>query len=263
METPIIASIIGGTFLLLSTVASGLAAYFTKRTSDSVKDEGRKLSKRLDESTRFTYVEGDHDAHDALTRLTLNEPLKVSVTRFSPRKVQRQKRYFQAVRAKILGTMFEEQNYGRLVRYNRITSLSSQENKESLIEMIEDYRKIGVDNVTIRITADKNDFELLIFEKTKIAALCFHDFSKQDVVHSCIIVSDIEMYANFERLYQKIWSEDILLELDFSLGDKHVEEQLNRLKHLQPIEKAGSLSPIDNIIAEAQKKIDAAKIIQS
>jgi len=45
------------------------------------------------------------------------------------------------------------------------------------------------------------------------------------------------------------------------LGDKHVEAQLETLKQLNPIEKAVSLSPIDNIISEAQKKIEAAKII--
>ena len=260
MDSQIIAAIIGGTFLLLSTIASGMAAYFTKRTSDSVRSEGKRLSKRLDEASRVSFVEGERDAHDALTRLTLNEVSRVNVTRFSPKSVQRQSRYFSAIQAKLLGTQFENENYGKLEKYNRLTSLCSEENKHSLISMVELYLKNGVDNFTLRVTADKNDFELLVFEKSKIAALCFHDLSKQDVVHSCIIVSDRDMYVNFYRLYQKLWNEDILIEIDFSMGSEHIESQLEGLRKLNPIEKDDDLSPLDNVIFEAEAKIVASRL---
>lgn len=262
MDTQILVAIIGGSFLLLSTIASGMSAYFTRRTSESVKTEGKRLSKRLDETSRVTFVEGERDSHDALTRLTLNELTRVDVTRFSPKSVQRQARYFSAIKAKLLGTQFDGENYGKLEKYNRLTSFCSEENKESLISMIGEYLNMGVDNFTLRVTADKNDFELLIFEKSKMAALCFHDLSKQDVVHSCIIVSDQDMFINFYRLYQKLWNEDILLEIDFSLGAEHVRGQLNKLEKLVPIEKDEDLSPLENIIHEADKKIAASKMIK-
>lgn len=262
MDTQILAAIIGGSFLLLSTIASGLAVYFTKRTSDSVRTESKRLSKRLDETARVTFVEGERDSHDALTRLTLNEVSRINVTRFSPKSVQRQARYFSAIKAKLLGTQFDGESYGKLEKYNRLTSFCSEENKESLISMVNEYINMGVDNFTLRVTADKNDFELLIFEKSKIAALCFHDLSKQDVVHSCIIVSDKDMYINFYRLYQKAWNEDILIEIDFSLGAEHVRSQLKKLEKFDPIEKNEDLSPLDNIIYEAEKKIAASKLIK-
>jgi hypothetical protein len=192
----------------------------------------------------------------------LNEKYRVDVTRFGPKSVQRQERYFSAIKAKLLGAQFEDESYGKLEKYNRLTCLGSDENKKSLISMVNDYLQMGCKNITLRVTIDKNDFELLIFEKSKKAALCFHDLSKQDVVHSCIIVNDPEMYINFYRLYQKLWTEDIILEIDFSLGVEHVKTQLSVLEKLEPVSKKDELAPLDNIIHEAEKKIAACKIVK-
>lgn len=261
MEPEIIAAIIGGIFLLASTAASIISLLATRRTSESVEKSSGELAQKLEETARVTYVEGERDAHDSLTKLTLKEEYRVNVTRFSPKSVQRQSRYFSAIRAKLMGSEFEESSYGKLEKYNRLTSLCSQENKESLILMIQDYLKFGCDNFTLRVTADKNDFELLIFEKSRVAALCFHDLSKQDVVHSCIIVTDRDMYVNFYRLYQKVWNEDILLEIDFSKGEEHVLEGLEVLKEMDPIEKSDDLSPMQSMVFEAERKIAAARLI--
>jgi hypothetical protein len=57
MASEIVAAIIEGVFLLLSTIASIIAAITTRKTSDSVKQEGKKLSKRLDDATRIIYIE--------------------------------------------------------------------------------------------------------------------------------------------------------------------------------------------------------------
>ncbi len=263
MAPEVIASIIGGSFLLLSTIASIIAAITTKRTSASVRTEGKKLSKRLDEATKVIYIEGERDSHDELTKLTLNENYRVNVTRFGPKSVQRQERYFSGIKAKLLGAQFENENYGKLEKYNSLTCLGSDENKKSLFSMINDYLQMGCKNITLRVTIDKNDFELLIFEKSKKAALCFHDLSKQDVVHSCIIVSDPDMYINFYRLYQKLWNEDIILEIDFSLGVEHVKNQIAVLEKIDPVEKNDELAPLDNVIHEAEKKIEACKIVKS
>lgn len=260
MQPEVIAAIIGGFFLLASTTASIVSAILTQRTSSSVSRRSKELSRSIESSTRVTFVEGERESHEVLTRLTLNESLRINVTRFSPKSVTRQVRYVAAIKAKLIGTQFEDEHYGRLEKYNRLTSLNSDENKESLLNMLDDYVKSGCDNFTLRITADKNDFELLVFEKSKIAALCFHDLSKQDVVHSCIIVSDRDMYVNFYRLYQKLWNEDILLEVDFSKGIEHVNEQIEKLKKLEPITKNDGLSPIDSMIYESNLKIKAAEL---
>ena len=187
MSPEVIAALVGGGFLVVSTIASTATALIARRTSQSIETQGDELSKRFDETAKVVLVEGERASFDALTRLTLQEELQVSATRFNPRGIQRQRRYFDAMSARILGTSFEGEHHGKLESYYRLTSLNSQENKQSIIDMIEMFLERDCNNLVLRVTADKNDFELLVFGQTKTAAICFHDLSQHDVVHSCLI----------------------------------------------------------------------------
>lgn len=261
MSPEIIAALVAGGFLLVSTAASTATVLFSRRTSKSVESQGDELAKRFDETAKVVLVEGERASFDALTRLTLQEELRVSATRFSPRGIQRQRRYFDAMAARILGTSFEGEHHGKLESYYRLTSFNSEENKQSLIEMIEMLLSRDCNNLVLRVTADKNDFELLVFHQTRAAAICFHDLSKHDVVHSCLITRDAALFNHIEKFYQKVWNEDILLEVDFSLGEDEVRKRLETIRAMPPIEKSDRLSRIDSAIYEAEQKIEALRLI--
>lgn len=263
MEGEVIAALIAGGFLLLSTAASTATALVTMRTSQSVEDQSNELAKRFDETAKVVFVEGERASFDALTRLTLQEEQRVHATRFSPRQIQRQRRYFDAVTTRILGKPFEGDHYGKLESYYRLTALNSEENKTSVITMAEMFLAQECSNLVIRVTADKNDFELLVFHSSRTAAMCFHDLSQHDVVHSCLITSDKDLFANLEKLFQKVWNEDILVEIDFSMGPDHVRRQIEVLRSLPVIHKDRRLSPIDSVMRESEMKIEACRLIES
>jgi hypothetical protein len=261
LSPEIISALIAGAFLTVSTAASTITAIITRRTSAEIKQDGLNLSKRFDESTKISFVEGERACFAALVTLTLEEKSCVGATRFGQRSIHRQPRYFNAIRARLVGEPMEGHNYGQLDKYMRLASLTSDENKTSLVSMIEEYLELGVNNVVIRVTADKNDFELLVFEDSKAIALCLHDMSKQDVVHSCMIIRDNDLYLNFYQLYDKLWNEDILLEFDFSHGRKHIEDQLGKLRRMEAVKKNFSLPPVNRAIDEARKKISAFGLV--
>ena len=262
MSPEIIGAIIGGVFLLVSTAASTITALLARRTSQSVESQSNELAKRFDETAKVVFIQGERASFDALTRLTLREELRVRVSRFNPRQIQRQRRYYDSMVARVLGIAFEDEHYGKLETYYRLTSLNSEENKQSLIAMIEMFLERGCNNLLLRVTADKNDFELLVFDQLKSAAFCFHDLSKHDVVHSCLITTDPELFGNIEKLYQKVWNEDIILEIDFSEGPEAVRRQLAILREMPPIIKSDRLSPIESVIRESELKIEACRMIQ-
>lgn len=261
MSSEVIAAIVAGVFLLISTIASTITALVAKRTNESVESQGNELAKRFDETAKVSFIEGERASFDALTRLTLREELRVRVTRFNPRQIQRQKRYYDAMVARTLGRSFEEEHHGKLESYYRLTSLNSKENKQSLIEMTELFLEQGCNNLVLRVTADKNDFELLVFDQLKTAAFCYHDLSNHDVVHSCLITTDPELFANIEKFYQKVWNEDILLEIDFTLGTEEVRKQLDVLRNMPVIEKSDRLSPLESVIRESELKIEACRMV--
>lgn len=252
--------IIAGIFVLLNTVVSGITVNITKKMQKSVDDKSNDLSKKFDESTKFSFILGERASFDELTRITLDEPNRIRVTRFSPRKIERRERYTKAIKSRLLGLEFEDENYGKIEKYNRLTSLNSLENKESLLKQIDTYIEKECSNLVLKVTNDKNDFELVIAEKNKISVLCFHDQGSNDVLHSCLITKDEDLYIKFSELYEKLWNEDILLEIDFSLGKKHVLEMREKLEKLTPVNKSKHLSPIENIIHESNLKIEGCKI---
>ncbi len=256
MDPQVFATIIAGIFLLASTVTSVITAMMAKKTSDSVKHQSAALSKKFDETAKVVFIEGERACFDALTRLTLQEKIRTRVTRFNPRKIQRQKRYYDAMVARVQGTLFEDEAYGRIEKYYRLTALNSEENKQSVIEMCRYFLGKGCSNLVLRVTLDKNDFELVIFDQLKTAVFCFHDFNKHDVVHSCLITRDEGLYVYFEQLYEKIWREDTILEVDFSLGDSVVEEKIKLLESLPPNIDKEYLSPLEGTKLEARYKID-------
>ena len=216
MNVEIAVAIIAGIFLVLNTIISIFSAQVVKKLEKSVDNQSDTLAKKIDETTRFAFIHGEKASFDALTRLTLEENTKVQVTRFNPRKIQHQPRYFTSVIARVLGHSFENEPQSKLELYTRLTSLNSEENKKSLIEQVEMFLNNGCDNLVLKITADKNDFELVICESSKIAAFCFHDLGEQSVLHSCIITSDTSLFLKFKELYEKLWNQDAILEIDFS-----------------------------------------------
>lgn len=263
MDISIAVAIIGGIFLLANTITAVFSAQIIKRLEKSVDNQSNTLSKKIDETTRFAFIHGEKASFDALTRLTLEEKTRVQVTRFSSRKIQNQPRYFSSVVARVLGQPFEGEPQGKLELYTRITSLNGEDNKASLIEQIELFLEKGCDNLVLRITADKNDFELVICESSKMAAFCFHDLGENAVLHSCIITSDTSLFLKFKELYEKLWNQDALLEINFSKGREHVLKQLETLRELEPIKGSHALAPIESIMLEANLKLDACKIIQN
>ena len=120
----------------------------------------------------------------------------------------------------------------------------------------------GCNNLVLKVTADKNDFELVICESSKIAAFCFHDLGEKLVLHSCIITSDPSLFLKFKELYEKLWNQDAILEIDFSKGREHVLKKLETLKKLQPIKANPSLAPLESIIDEANLKLKACRVVQ-
>ncbi len=262
MTTEIWTALIAGGFLVLNTIVSVITVQITKRMQKSVDDNSDSLKKKFEETTKFSFVHGERATFDALTRITLDEPNRVRVTRFNPRKIQRKERYFNAITSRLMGTEFEGENYGKLEKYNRLTSLNSQENKDSLIQQIDYFLEKGCSNLVLRVTNDKNDFEVVISESKRIAAFCFHDLGTQEVLHSCFVTSDRELYMKFAELYEKLWAEDILMEIDFSLGREHIISMKEKLSKINPVEKRKNLSPLDNIISEAKLKIEGCEIMK-
>lgn len=263
MSPEVLAQLVAGGFLLVSTAASTTTAILARRTSETIENQGDELAKRFDETAKVVFVEGERASFDALTRLTLREELRVSATRFNPRGIQRQRRYFEAMAARILGTTFEDEHHGKLETYYRLTSLNSEENKQSVIDMVEMLLEKGCNNLILRVTADKNDFELVIFHQLKTAVICFHDLSQHDVVHSALITRDDGLFGNIEKFYQKVWNEDVLVEVDFSHGPEHVREQLDVIRQIPVVAKSKQLSPIESAVREAELKIEAFRIIGS
>ena len=212
---------------------------------------------------KFEFIEGEKASAESLIRLTLQEERKIRVTRFNPRKIQHEKRYFDAMVAKILGESFDNVRHARVGKYCRLTALNSVENRQSLQHMGQMFLERGCNNLVLRVTADKNDFELLIFDQLRVAGLCFHDLSQQDVVHSCLITRDPSLFSNFEQLYHKLWNEDTLLQIDFSAKKDVVRKQLASLADLPSIEKSQDLSRIGNIKHESELKIKVCELLAS
>lgn len=262
MAPEITAAIITGICLLLTGAASVASARFSLQASRSVRAQGAELAKKFDETAKVVFLEGARASFDALTRLTMLEEDIVRVTRFSPRKIQRQPRYFGAMRARLLGQPFEGQQRGRLHKYYRLTSLNSEENQDSLIEICEDLIERRCHNLVLRVTADKNDFELIVFDQQHTAVLCFHDLSQHEVVHSCLITRDEELFQNLMKLYEKMWSEGILLEIDFSLGEDAVRGELERLRQLPIIERDPRLGRFSSLIQESELRIAACELAE-
>lgn len=262
MDPAIIAAIITGVALLANTIVTVLLANASKKLKQSVDQSSNELSKKFDESTQIVFIDGEKASFDALTRLTLSEPVRIRVTRFNPRKIERQKRYFSSVYSRITGSDFDGENCSKLEKYNRLTSINSDENKNSLISQINSFLEAKCDNLVLRVTADKNDFEVLIFEGSEVAAFCFHDLGTQNVVHSCVITRDKQVFQKFRDLYEKLWNEDILLEIDFSMGEEHVRKMLHKLEQINPINnKERGLSPIDNMVREAKLRMEACDVV--
>ena len=261
MDPQIFSTIIAGVFLIASIVASILSTLYSKKTSDSIKHQSAVLSKKFDETAKVSFIEGERDCFDALTKLTLHEKLRARVTRFNPRRIERQKRYYDAMVSRVLGTPFEDDTYGRIEKYYRLTALNSEENKQSVIDMSRFFQSKGCTNLVLRVTLDKNDFELVIFDQQKTAVFCFHDFNKHDVVHSCLITKDEGLYVYFEQLYEKIWREDSILEIDFSLGENNVTEKIKILESLPIITSKDNLSPMDGTKVEARAKIEICDLL--
>ncbi|MDH4274221.1 MAG: hypothetical protein OEW08_04205, partial [Gammaproteobacteria bacterium] len=197
MDTEVTVAIVTGIFLTISTVFSGITAYLTKRTTNTFDRKSEDLKESFEKTSRLIITDGERETVAKLIQLTLEEEAIVRVTRFNPRKIQRRERYYQAMQARIAGSIFEGDHYKRLEKYCRLTSFNSRENKESLIEMINEFKGGKCKNLILRVTSDKNDYEILIFEKSKVAALCFHDVMNQDVVHSCMIVREGRLFDNF------------------------------------------------------------------
>jgi hypothetical protein len=261
MDPQVFATIIAGIFLLTSVIVSIVTAFLAKKTSDTIKHHGVALAKKFDETAKVNFIDGERECFDALTRLTLQEKLRTRVTRFNPRKIQRQKKYYEAMVARILGTPYEDETYGRIEKYYRLTALNSAENKSSLVEMCKFFLEKECTNLILRITVDKNDFELVIFDQLKTAVFCFHDFNKHDVLHSCLITRDEGLYVYFEQLYEKLWREDIILEIDFSIGRKLVEEKISILESMPIYPNKEILSPLEGTKVEAQFKIDICNFL--
>ena len=262
MNIEIGVAIVGGIFLLINTIISAFSAQIVKRLEKSVDNQSDTLSKKIDETTRFAFIHGEKASFDALTRLTIEEKTKVQVTRFNSRKIQNQERYFSSVVSRILGQTFEGEPQSKLELYTRLTSLNSEENKESLIEQVGLFLERGCNNLVLKITADKNDFELVICESSKIAAFCFHDLGEKLVLHSCIVTSDPSLFLKFKELYEKLWNQDAILEIDFSKGRDHVLKKLKTLRKLEPIKANSSLAPLESIMHEANLKLNACQIVQ-
>ncbi len=161
METEIIAAVIGAGAVIVNTIVTTILA--TKRIEKTVDKQSYELSKKFDDSAQIIFINGEKSAFDALTRLTLSEPTRVRSTRYNPRKIQRQPRYFSSIVSRITGAEFEGENYSTLEKYNRLTSINSEENKQSLIEQVTTFHEKGCNNIILRVTAYKNDFEVLIF----------------------------------------------------------------------------------------------------
>jgi len=264
METDITVEFISGGFLILNSILGAFFIYMTGKTKNKIEEQGSLLLKKFDDTVKIQLLEGEQETVDALKQLTLEESDRVRVTRFNQREIQKRSAYYDAMTARIVGGKYDGRNYGKLERYYRLTSFNSEENKTSIIKMVEQFGTGRCDNLILRVTADKNDFELLIFEKSKVAALCFHDLGNLDVVHSCMIVRDEALFDNFYLLYQKLWHEDILMEIDFSKGKEHVEEALVMLKSLKPIERGNSIgSSILDSIEEAKGKIRAMEALSN
>lgn len=261
MDSQILAAIIAGIFLIASVIISTFTAFLTKRTSDSIKSQGVELANKFDETAKVLFIDGERASFDALTRLTLQEKHRARVTRFNPKRIQRQKRYYDAMVARILGTPFEDDSYGRIEKYFRLTAYNSEENKNSLVDMCKFFQEKESANLILRITADKNDFELVIFEQLKTAVFCFHDFNKHDVLHSCLITRDEGLFVYFEQLYEKLWKEDILLEIDFSAEKSIVSEKIKLLESMPIAPNKDILSPLDGTKVEAQFKIDMCNFL--
>jgi hypothetical protein len=261
MASEIYTSLIAGIFVLLNTIVSVVTIHVTKRIQRSVDRKSDSLRKSFEETSKFRFIEGERASFDELTRVTLNEPNRIRVTRFNPQKIQKKERYSQAFTSRILGTEFEGENYGKLERYNRLTSFNSQENKDSILQQIDFFLEKGATNLILRITADKNDFEVILADSKKTAFFCFHDLGQQEVLHSCLITTDYDLFIKFSELYEKLWNQDILLEIDFSLGRDHVIAMREKILHLTPVKKESNLAPFDNIVNEARIKIENCKII--
>jgi len=272
MDSVIIASIITSGGFLISAAATIIFTRVSKKLTIAVEknslDLSKKfeknsldLSKKFDESAQITFIDGEKAAFDALTRLTLSEQDCIKVTRFNSRSIQRQDRYFSSVVSRITGGEFEGESQSKLEKYNRLTSLNSEENKQSIISQVEEFLKSHCDRLIMRITTNKNDFEVVICDGSETAVICFHDFGTQNVIHSCLITRDHQVFRKFRDLYEKLWNEDILMEIDFSLGEKHVKARLDVLKFIDPIEKKNNLSPIDNMIYETKKKLEACEAL--
>lgn len=262
MTSEIWTATVAGIFLILNTIVSVIIVNVTKRINKSVNDNSVSIKKKFEETAKFIFVQGERATFDELTRITLEEPQRIRVTRFNPRKIERKERYFKAVSTRILGEEFEGEKYGKLEKYNRLTSINSLENKESLIHQIDYYLEKGCNNLVLRVTNDKNDYEIVISEGKRIAAFCFHDMGKQEVLQSAFITSDHELYIKFTEMYEKIWAEDTLMEIDFSLGRSHILAMRDKLQQIEPVMKRPDLSPLDNIINEAMLKIEGCKIMQ-
>jgi hypothetical protein len=261
MDSQILAAIIAGIFLIASVVISTFTALMTKKTSDSIKSQGVELAKKFDETAKVLFIDGERASFDALTRLTLQEKHRAKVTRFNPRQIQRQKRYYDAMVARIIGTPFEDEAYGRIEKYFRLTAFNSEENKKSLVDMCKFFQEKDSSNLILRITTNKNDFELVIFEQLKTAVFCFHDFNKHDVLHSCLITRDENLFVYFEQLYEKLWKEDILLEIDFSNDKTIIAEKIKLLESLPIAPNKDAYSPLEGTKIEAEFKIDLCKLI--
>lgn len=231
MTAEVLSSMITGACTI---VAALIAIIFAKKASDNAKkasDDAKKTSSEvgemLSEYNKFKFIRGERAAFEELTKITLTEPDRLMVTRFNPRAIQRQKEYFDAIELRITGKECKQ-----LARYNRLVSLNSKENKKSLLDQIDTFLEKKCDNLVIKVTKKRNDFEVIIAESLHTVVFCFHDWSNEAVVNSCFVTSDTDLYSNFLQLYEKMWNDDILMEIDFSLGEDNVRSMRDKLEKM-------------------------------
>lgn len=77
METPVVAAVIGGLFVLLNTLVGAYVAKSAKQARDDIAAQGAILAKKYDEQSKVMLIEGETEAVSALKTLTLEEKSRV------------------------------------------------------------------------------------------------------------------------------------------------------------------------------------------
>lgn len=180
-----------------------IESIFTENTNE-ILDQVKKLreyvlnnfSSDIEERTRINarYIEGEHNAFEALTKSTLTAKREIRSTRFFPSSVLGNQDYVKAIESRVLGT----DGKAPLTKYYRIVALN---NPSKLRDTLHDINAFQGKPYELHLTKVQNAFELVVIDSSEVF---IHFYKDEKIIASTLQILEPTIVREFKIIYDKI-----------------------------------------------------------